>query len=142
MHAVLVVAHGLTKSIPSCLGFELTTSRSLTGYYSAFQVALQPQWWCVPGQGLALPVLPMVLPPAIQALMQSAPNSTPEQQAHQAAAAAAAAAAVMSSPYSAMMLPPSILPIGAPLLLPQDYNADTFRVWVYIAAPACWFIVP
>ncbi|BDA48217.1 probable E3 ubiquitin-protein ligase synoviolin at N-terminal half [Coccomyxa sp. Obi] len=63
-------------------------------------------------QGLALPVLPMVLPPAIQALMHSAPNSTPEQQAHQAAAAAAAAAAVMSSPYSAMMLPPSILPIG------------------------------
>lgn len=81
-------------------------------------------------QGLALPVLPMVLPPAIQALMQSVPNSTPEQQAHQAAAAAAAAAAVMSSPYSAMMLPPSILPIGAPcscpkipacrLMMPQD----------------------
>jgi hypothetical protein len=70
-------------------------------------------------QGLGLPILPMVLPPAIQALMQSAPNSTPEQQAHQAAAAAAAAAAVMSSPYSAMMLPPSILPMGARAFLLQ-----------------------
>ena len=57
----------------------------------------------------------MVLPPAIQALMQSQPAGTPEQQVHQAAAAAAAAAAVMSSPYSTystMMLPPSIIPLG------------------------------
>jgi len=76
---------------------------------------------CCGGQGLALPVLPLVLPPAIQALMQSAPNSTPEQQAHQAAAAAAAAAAVMSSPYSAMMLPPSIIPMGA---LPGPMSAS------------------
>ena len=59
----------------------------------------------------------MVLPPAIQALMQSQPAGTPEQQVHQAAAAAAAAAAVMSSPYSTystMMLPPSIIPLGEP----------------------------
>ena len=66
-------------------------------------------------QGFSLPVLPMVLPPAIQALMQSQPAGTPEQQVHQAAAAAAAAAAVMSSPYSTystMMLPPSIIPLG------------------------------
>ena len=63
----------------------------------------------------------MVLPPAIQALMHSPPAGTPEQQVHQAAAAAAAAAAVMSSPYSTystMMLPPSIIPLGA-LLTPE-----------------------
>ncbi|CAL5228388.1 g11511 [Coccomyxa viridis] len=66
-------------------------------------------------QGYSLPILPMVLPPAIQALMHSPPAGTPEQQVHQAAAAAAAAAAVMSSPYSTystMMLPPSIIPLG------------------------------
>lgn len=63
-------------------------------------------------QGVALPMLPLVLPPAVQALMQpAAPNQTPEQQAQQAASLAAA---VMSSPYSAMMLPPSIIPMGAP----------------------------
>ena len=64
----------------------------------------------------------MVLPPAIQALMHSPPAGTPEQQVHQAAAAAAAAAAVMSSPYSTystMMLPPSIIPLGA-LLTPRS----------------------
>ena len=62
-------------------------------------------------QGVALPMLPLVLPPAVQALMQpAAPNQTPEQQAHQAASLAAA---VMASPYSAMMLPPSIVPMGA-----------------------------
>lgn len=70
-------------------------------------------------QGYSLPVLPMVLPPAIQALMHSPPAGTPEQQVHQAAAAAAAAAAVMSSPYSTystMMLPPSIIPMGESIL--------------------------
>jgi hypothetical protein len=61
---------------------------------------------------MALPMLPLVLPPAVQALMTAAatPNQTPEQQAQQAASLAAA---VMSSPYSAMMLPPSIIPMGA-----------------------------
>ena len=68
---------------------------------------------CAPApQGVALPMLPLVLPPAVQALMaQAAPNQTPEQSARQAASLAAA---VMSSPYSAMMLPPSIIPMGAP----------------------------
>ncbi len=61
-------------------------------------------------QGVALPVLPLVLPPAVQALMAQAPGQTPEQSARQAASLAAA---VMSSPYSAMMLPPSIVPMGA-----------------------------
>ena len=76
----------------------------------------------MPVQGYSLPILPMVLPPAIQALMHSPPAGTPEQQVHQAAAAAAAAAAVMSSPYSTystMMLPPSIIPLGALSCHPQ-----------------------
>ena len=82
-------------------------------------------------QGYSLPILPMVLPPAIQALMHSPPAGTPEQQVHQAAAAAAAAAAVMSSPYSTystMMLPPSIIPLGALSCHPQ-------RVYLFTASP-------
>ena len=84
---------------------------------------------CMSVQGYSLPILPMVLPPAIQALMHSPPAGTPEQQVHQAAAAAAAAAAVMSSPYSpystysTMMLPPSIIPLGALLCL------ESWREW-------------
>ena len=77
-------------------------------------------------------MLPMVLPPAIQALMHSPPAGTPEQQVHQAAAAAAAAAAVMSSPYSTystMMLPPSIIPMGEP---PANVNpAKTYATQAF-----------
>ena len=84
-------------------------------------------------QGYSLPILPMVLPPAIQALMHSPPAGTPEQQVHQAAAAAAAAAAVMSSPYSTystMMLPPSIIPLGALSCHPQ-------RVYLFNSLTLC-----
>ena len=75
----------------------------------------------------------MVLPPAIQALMHSPPAGTPEQQVHQAAAAAAAAAAVMSSPYSTystMMLPPSIIPLGALSCYPQPGCISTSSLYV------------
>ena len=75
-------------------------------------------------QGMALPMLPLVLPPAVQALMAATPNQTPEQQAQQAASLAAA---VMSSPYSAMMLPPSIIPMGAAAcrVLPASLVVET-----------------
>jgi len=61
-------------------------------------------------------MLPLVLPPALQAMIPMQPaNATPEQlrNHHTAAAAAAAAAASMMAPgYShGMMMPPTIVPL-------------------------------
>jgi len=62
-----------------------------------------------------LPMLPLVLPPALQAMIPPPPaNASPEQirNHHTAAAAAAAAAASVMAPYSHhMMMPPTIVPM-------------------------------
>lgn len=70
--------------------------------------------YLTPVQGV--PMLPLVLPPALQAMIPMQPaNATPEQlrNHHTAAAAAAAAAASMMAPgYShGMMMPPTIVPL-------------------------------
>ena len=60
-------------------------------------------------------MLPLVLPPALQAMIPPPPaNASPEQirNHHTAAAAAAAAAASVMAPYSHhMMMPPTIVPM-------------------------------
>lgn len=62
------------------------------------------------------PVLPMALPPALQAMIPAPPRGASPQQIHNhhaAAAAAAAAAASVMSPYSHhLMAPPSLVPMG------------------------------
>ena len=64
-------------------------------------------------QGMtALPVLPLVLPPAIPTLIPTNPTSTPQQQQQQAMAAMAAMPATVVSPFTSMMLPPSVLAPG------------------------------
>ena len=60
-------------------------------------------------QGMtALSVLPLVLPPAIPTLIPTNPTSSPQQQQQQAMAAMAAMPAQYVSPFTSMMLPPSV----------------------------------
>ena len=70
-----------------------------------------------------LPMLPLVLPPGLQAMIPPLPaNASPEQIRHHhtaAAAVAAAAASMMAPDYShRIMMPPTIVP-----LVPMQHQA-------------------
>ena len=79
-------------------------------------------------QGMAaLPLLPLVLPPAIPTLIPTDPSASPEQQQQQAVAAMAAMPAHVVSPFTSMMLPPSVLAPGR--RLPAQTYALVARFW-------------
>lgn len=99
---------------------QFAVPTSMQVFVPAVQYAGQQSPDFQPGsQGMAsFPVLPLVLPPAIPTLIPTNPSATPEQQHQQAVAAMAAMPTHLVSPYTSMMLPPSVLAPGAPASMP------------------------
>eukprot|EP00884_Botryococcus_braunii_P013879 jgi/Botrbrau1/22492/Bobra.114_2s0018.1 len=120
-------------------------STSMALYLPAHHLPLQyagqqgPDFGTVPGsQGLAVPLLPMVLPQALlnpMGPLQQTPFGTQQQQEHHAAATATAAAAHAFG--NMMMVPPSILTHGVPsAVAPSSEAAMTYTAMNAAAAAA------